>query len=769
VEWYVPTGLVLPWVTALVLVLWPRRHDRLSPLIAMFGAGAAALIVSYGLASRPVTGSMGTLEFPAGAWILDGLTGMFLLLTAWIHLLVTIFSWRYLPHAQADARSSRRDALFYGLLSAFSGAMMAMVSSGSLIQLYGFWELTGIASFLLIGYWHQRPEARAGAVRSLVMTTAGGIAMLLAFLGLDAVAGTMMLPELLAPGQTWQSSELLPWIAAGIILGGLAKSAQLPFSSWLPGAMAAPTPVSAFLHSATLVAAGVYLLARFFPLLHTTSTWSLLLVPAGMIGGVLAGIMALRQNEIKALLAYSTIGQYAFIFLAFGLGSVLGVQAGLYAFFVHAFIKAGLFLVAGAVTFLTGEKRLDALGGLGRTHPALAVLAAILAFSLAGLPLFGGFYYKEELMHAASEQSAWLSLALMLGGGMLTLLYMLRFLTAIVGAKPPSSGRSPQDAAPALPISMILPVAVLAAVAMITGLAPNWMNPGVIDPAIASVVQAPADFAVVLKPGVIFLLSLAALAAAGGVWALRSRGRIPASWIARLPMRFDFGGAAALRLYGTLAERCLDLHGGNLRRYLRYELMAGLALILVCWWGIRWPPPRAESFDLALIVMLAVSLLAALATIWLRLHVLAVIALTISGYALAVVFALMEAPDVALAQVLVETLATFSIVMALRQSRQIHPERTKILTAGRKDWGRWGISLGIGVAMAGLAYAIGTRQPADSVGASYAADGYSLNGMTDLVTAILADFRALDTAIEILVFACAAFAVMGLFPRRRHE
>jgi NADH:ubiquinone oxidoreductase subunit 5 (subunit L)/multisubunit Na+/H+ antiporter MnhA subunit len=762
-----PTGLVLPWVTALLLVFWPRSHDRLSPFIATLGALLTALSISLGLLSRQATGPMTLLDFPFGSWVLDGLTGMFLLLTAWIHLLVTIFSWRYLPQAQVEEGSRRRDASFYALLHVFSGSMLAQVTSGSLIQLYVFWELTGIASFLLIGYWHQDPKAREGALRSLVMTTAGGVAMLLGFLGLAAIAGTSGLPELLAGRLEWQSSPMLAGITALILLGALAKSAQVPFSGWLPGAMAAPTPVSAFLHSATLIAAGVYLLARFFPMLHAAPTWSGLLVPSGLIGGVLAGIMALRQAEIKALLAYSTISQYAFIFMAFGLGTVVGAQAGLYAFFVHAFIKAGLFLVAGAVTALSGSKRFDALGGLARSHRVLAILATILAFSLGGVPIFGGFYYKEELLHAAYEQQAWLLLVSLLGGGMLTFLYMLRFVTEIFWGEEPKE--SPAAGPGALPLSMLTPVAILAAVAMVTGIFPNWMNLWVLNPAIASVIQAPADFSVVLEPGGVFLLSLGVLALGGGIWALGSRGWIPERWIARMPRRFNFGGAAGLRLYTTLSERLLGLQTGNLRQYLRWELLACLGLVLVCWWGVDWGPGKSEVFDPALALMLGLCLLAALATIWLTHHVLAVIALTISGYALAVVFALLEAPDVALAQVLVETLATFSIVMALRQSQQVHPERTKILTAGRNDWGRWAISLGIGGTVAALTYQIGRSHPPNSAGAHYAAEGFSLNGMSDLVTAILADFRALDTAVEILVFACAAFAVMGLFPRRRDE
>lgn len=762
-EYLLPAGLIAPWLTVLVLMGWPRRLDRFSASIGILGAVAGAVLLTAALAGQPPTGRVAVLALPVGSWMLDGLSAMLLLLTSWIHVLVAVFTWRYLPHAQHDAGSSRRDASLYALLNAFTGAMLGMVTSASLIQLYLFWELTGIVSFLLIGYWHHRREAREGALSSLVMTTAGALAMLVAFLALQALAGTGELPELLEGRASWQAHPLLPWITAGVVLGALAKSAQVPFSGWLPGAMAAPTPVSAFLHSSALVASGVYLVARFFPMLHAMPTWKGLLVPLGVAGGLLAGIMALRQTEVKALLAYSTISQYAFIFLAFGLGSVVGAQAGLYAFFVHAFIKAGLFLVSGAVTTLTDEKRFIGLGGLYRTHRPLALLAIALALSLGGVPIFGGFYYKEELLHAAYDQEAWLLLGALLVGGLLTFLYMLRFLTEIV------SGEPCKPVERELPVSMQLSVASLAAVAMATGLFPNWMNRAVLNPAIASVIQAPADFAVDLEPGGVFIMSLGVLAVGGALWAIGSRGRIPRHWLSRLPTGFNLGGAMGLRLYEAIGDRLLALHGGNLRKYLRLELLAGLALIAVCWWDARWGGGRAVPFDFALTLMLGISLLAAMATLWLRYHVLAVIALTISGYSLAAIFALMEAPEVALAQVLVETLATFSIVMALRQSRQIRPQETRILTAGRTDWGRWAIALGLGGAIGWLTYEIGGSFPADSAGGHFAAHGTALNGMADLVTAILADFRALDTAIEILVFACAAFAVMGLFPRRGHE
>lgn len=768
-------AIVLPWLFAAVLALLPTGWGRWASRLALAGSLLTAGILTAAWRSLPVASHLVTiaefdwLPFWGGRLSVayDGLSFLFLLLTAWIAAVVVLFSGAYLPHAQHAESGHRRESSYYALLSAFTGSMFGLLFAGHLLQFYVFWELTSLASFLLIGFWHHKDGAREGALRSLAMTTAGSVLMLVGLIGLGLSSGAWSFTDLLVPGRVGENTRWLAVWAALIVAGALAKSAQAPFSSWLPGAMAAPTPVSAYLHSAALIASGIYLLARFFPLLSGTFTWHWLLIASGLVGGLLGGLIALRQSELKAMLAYSTVSQYAFIVLAFGIGTQTGAQAGLYAFFVHAFIKAGLFLVSGAVTYLTGEKRFEALGGLARRQPVLAVLAVVLALSLGGVPIFGGFYYKEELLHAALEHDAWLLLGALLAGGGLTFLYMMRFFNEIFRGDMPGPLHAER-----LPVTMTVAIALLAGVSLAAGVAPNWMNRALLDPAIASVLGHPAPFTIELKFSGLLLLSLVVLACASGLWVLWRRGVVPEEWLCKLPARFAFGGNRMLAWYDDASEALLGLHDGNLRHYLRWELCAAALLTIGCWWGFSWGIlPVPMRFELGITLMLAAMLLAAAATIWLRYHVLAVIALTISGYSLAVVFALMHAPDVALAQVLVETLATFSIVVALNQSRQINPQETRILTAGRRDWGRWCISLGVGGLVGWLTYWVGGHAPSSSMGERYAAEGYALSGMLDLVTAILTDFRALDTAIEILVFASAALAVMALFRREEvpHE
>lgn len=760
------TGLLLPWLWALVLACLPERFDRFAKGLALLGATITAACVSGTAWQEPATGAMTIVaEWP---WVpelgitvrlvRDGLSMLFALVTVWVGLLVTLYSWSYLPEAQAHAGQTRREAAYYALLSAFVGAMLGLVSAGNLLQFYGFWELTGIVSFLLIGFWHRQSVARAGARRSLVMTVSGGLVMLFGLLLLGITSGLWSFPELFA----WQSVPAWGGIIAGcLVIGALAKSAQFPFISWLPGAMTAPTPVSAFLHSSTLVAAGIYLLARFFPLFATEPVWTMLLVTAGTFGILIGGLIALRQDELKPMLAYSTVSQYAFMVLAFGLGTRAGAQAALYAFFVHASIKAGLFLVAGAMTHVTGETCMARIGGIGRSHPGLGLLAAVLALSLGGLPIFGGFYYKEELLHAAYESGAWVLFAAMQLGGLLTLLYMLRFIQYTLLDQAPARQEEAR-----LPWTMATAIVVLTLVPVFTGLQPDWMNRVVLDAASASTVQAPAPFAVELHAGFVLLFSLLVLAFGVVIWALWRRERISEDWLQRVPLQFRLFGDPLLRAYHTFADRCLSLHSGSLRRYLHVELATAVLLAFYAglhldWSGLR--PSQLPSLSLTLVISTCV--MAAAATIWLRQHIAAVLALSISGYALAAVFALLHAPDVALAQVLVETLASFSLVVALRQSRLIHPERTQILRAGGSQSVRWAIALSVGSIVA-VATDWAARWPSQrALGKWFATEGYAKSGMQDLVTAILADFRALDTAIEIIVFATAALATLGLFYR----
>lgn len=763
-------GLVLPWLGFLALAVLPRRWDRRSNVLAVSCSATTTGLVTHAVTSsddaRVVdivhTDWLGELGLSLH-FIRDGLSELFALLVVWISLLVLVFAREYLPEANRHERSDRRQSTFHALMLAFTGAMLATVSSGNLVQLYFAWELTGIASYLLIGYWRNLPQARSGAARALGLTTAGGLALLIGLL----LSGSMT--------HTWDvravmsSSPLhggLAEICAGlIIVGALAKSAQFPFSNWLPGAMLAPTPVSAFLHSCALVALGVLLLARTFPLLHATATWHILLGTTGIVGALAGGLVAARQVEIKSLLAWSTVAMYAFIFLGFSLGTSTGVRAAMYAFFIHAFVKAGLFLIGGAVIHLTGQKELEQARGLGKTHRQLAAYAIILGLSLGGVPLTGGFYFKEGLLRAARAEGAWLLLGAMLVGGGFSIVYMIRFLHEIfVG---------PGEVGPrrALPWTMSLPIALIAALALFTGIFPEWMAPLGLEDAICQVTGTVPRIHVSIEPNPLFFTSLAVLAAGAVLWFSWHRGWLPRRWWERIPERFPLGGARLLGAYERIASACLRLHAGDLTRYLRRLLVSGLLLAVI---GVTaaWPMPvrhasPEEAVSPSLLLAMGIVVLTTAANLFTRSFVSFSLTLTLLGFSLAAVFLLLHAPDVALAQVLVEMLATLSVILAVRQSMRVDPLSTPLrdrLTGGA-SFARGAIALGVGIAAGVGTWLARADPPGARVGERVAAHTQALTGAKASVAAILTDFRGLDTLGEILVFTIAVLAVATLYRR----
>ncbi|MBM3267941.1 MAG: DUF4040 domain-containing protein [Candidatus Sericytochromatia bacterium] len=344
---------------------------------------------------------------------------------------------------------------------------------------------------------------------------------------------------------------------------------------------------------------------------------------------------------------------------------------------------------------------------------------------------------------------------------MLTLLYTLRFLHDVFWRPPPAN----LPIAP-LPVAMGLPIAALAVLSAAAGIVPDWLNRSLLDPALSAILQRPAMFRVELHLGAVTVLSLIVLGLASGLWSMRNLGLLRWRPLDRLPTRISLGGGCLASAFGWLGDRALDLHSGDLRRCLRVVLASAGGLVAVTW--LAAPPPdvvvRGE-LDLALILVLVVALVAVAGTIWLRHHVVAAICLAIGGFALGCGFALLHAPDVALAQVLVETLAAISIALALMMTGLIHPESTTMLTAGRKDWGRWAIATGGGSAVAVATLWSSRSSPSDPVAAWYVLNAPAMTGMNDVVTAIVTEFRGLDTAVEILVFATAALAVSGLFWR----
>src|SRR6185437_10060335 len=398
----------------------------------------------------------------------DGLAWLFLLLICGIGLLVAVYARYYMPAEDPLGR-------FCGLLLAFMGAMVGVVTAGNVVQLAFFWELTSLLSFLLIGYWNQGASAREGARNALIVTAGGGLCLFAGVLLLGHIVGSYDLDVILAAGAAIRASALYTPMLVLVALGALTKSAQFPFHFWLPQAMSAPTPVSAFLHSATMVKAGVFLLLRLWPVLAGTEAWFWIIGGAGLASLLLGAAAAVFQQDLKAVLAYSTISHLGLITMLLGLGSALGAVAAIFHIVNHATFKASLFMAAGAVDHETGTRDLRQLGGLRRFMPITATLALVAGAAMAGVPLLNGFlskemFFAEALMMRNGTLLDAVPAVLAVAAGAFAVTYSLRFVRDVFFGRVSSAmPRQPHEP----PHSMRIPIGLLALACLLVGILPN--------------------------------------------------------------------------------------------------------------------------------------------------------------------------------------------------------------------------------------------------------------------------------------------------------
>ncbi|MBI4497362.1 MAG: hypothetical protein HY689_05635 [Chloroflexi bacterium] len=766
--------------TALVAVArLLRRTGRTFARLGLAAATLAALLVAWlwAAAPRPLSWQTGWIEV-AGIGVglyVDDLSLLFAVLVTGISLLSLLYSLRYLPHELEERRAGGDEAVYYGSMLLFTGAMLGMVFSGDVIQLYVFWELTGVASFLLIGLHWQDAQARAAAVKTLLITTgSGGLALLVGVLLLGGAAGTYALPEVLARREALQATPVFGVALVLLLLGAAAKSAQFPFHVWLPDAMIAPTPVSAFLHSAALVAAGVYLLARFHPVFAGAPLWGWSVAGVGVASMLVGGILALRAREFKALLAYSTISQYGFIFTLLGYGSPEALAAALFSFWQHGLVKAGLFFAAGIVTYATGLRTFGAAGGLWARLPVAFVMAATLALSLGGVPPLAGFWMKEVFLGAtlATHHLALVVLAVLAGA--LTLTYMLRFLAGafLHGAAPPRTEP--------VPATMLVAPGVLAALTVLFGLWPGLAGAALVQPAAAAPTGAVPHLDLAYHLDLRLALSLVALGLGAAAFLTLRRWAALIDAVARPAWSLDrlYTGTAAG--VGHAGRRALRVQNGFLLSYLHLTLLGLVGLLAFT--GLFLAPvlpvptltggapllPRGP-LDGGMALLLLLIAVGAVLTFVIRYHLHMILALSVVGYVIGALFALEFALDVGLVQVLVETIVAviFVIMLALippavRQHLVLGPRQRLTLVMVALS------ALG-GLGSAWLSWLAITHTPADPIAPWFNEHAFALTQARDVVAAILVDFRALDTLGEITVFAIAATGVYTLVRLIRGE
>ncbi|MEO8395582.1 MAG: proton-conducting transporter membrane subunit, partial [Chloroflexota bacterium] len=634
---------ILPFFMAVIV---PTTRERLSRIpLAWIVSGLTGILFVYLLTYLPAVADGGVVAASI-PWVpalgltlslyLDGLSLFFALIIVGIGAVVALYTGYYFENTGELNR-------FYGLLFAFMGAMLALVLAGNLLTLFIAWELTSILSFLLISFHGDTSaEARAGALRALIITGGGGLALLLGLALMSSAAGTSELSQVLA--NTTLKDH--PWYSAFTILvfvGCFSKSAQFPFHFWLPGSMSAPTPASAYLHSATMVKAGIYLLLRLYPVLGGTALWQNGLMGIGLITMLMGAVLALRQYDLKAALAYSTISWLGALVALIGLPDGAGLQAALIGILAHSLYKATLFLTAGAVDHAAGTRDLRKLGGLAASMPGWAVVCLLAILSMAGLPPLLGFVAKENLLDAMLENP--LALVIVVVSAALTVaMGLILFWDVFWGER--RDTHHLHD----LPKGMLTGPGILAGGALLAGLGLNWIVLPLIQPALAHEAHLTL-FSGINTP---LLMSLTAIAAGVGVFVTRERWRAFA--FPTLPSGAQIYSRIVKGVEDT-GDLVLKSQNGNLRLYL-FVILGSVALLQI-------PAGFAHVTGVALIwngetdvlrgLLLLVALSTMIGSIVIKRHLTAALLLGVAGYSVGGLFLLEPAPDVALVQFMVET------------------------------------------------------------------------------------------------------------------
>ena len=707
---------------------------------------------------------------------MDGFVWLFVTLVFGIGILVLIYARYYLSKNDPAPR-------FYAFLMAFTGAMVGMLMSGNIIMLVVFWELTSVLSFLLVGYWHQGQAARDGARMALIVTGAGGLCLLLAMLLLGQIVGSYDLDQVLASGDLVRADPMYPLILGLFLLGCFTKSAQMPFHFWLPGAMAAPTPVSAFLHSATMVKAGVFLLIRFSPVLGQTELWFFTVTGVGMLTLLLGSLIALFRHDLKGLLAYSTISHLGLITALAGIGSTGAILAAIFHIVNHAVFKASLFMAAGIIDHETGTRDMRRLSGLMRFMPFTGTLAIVAAAAMAGVPLLNGFHSKEMFFAEAADwhNGTWLdnSLASVATlAGIFAVAYSLRFIATVFFGPPPRDlPKTPHE-----PVAwMRRPVEALVLTCLVVGILPGVTLGSSLNLALQSVMGPDLPYInIAIWHGLNLPLIMSIVALIGGaVLYLVFGGRI-ATGPEGPPLIYRFRAQrvfekALLTFTWKLPRRLYRLAGTEaLQPQLRLVVLLAFSAGMVTLWGALQmaPKPVGNALNPAFALMWLAGAACAVGAAWLAKYhrFAALVLLGGAGAITCLTFAWLSAPDLAVTQLLVEIVTTVLLLLGLRwmPKRLEEIAEDKLLPARLRRSRDLVIALAGGAGLAAVAYVMMTRPPVvNSVGDWFLRNAYKEGGGTNVVNVILVDFRAFDTFGEITVLAIVGITVYALLRRFR--
>jgi multicomponent K+:H+ antiporter subunit A len=728
----------------------------LMPIIALFMTISLAPAIFAGKVIRETISWIPLLGIDI-AFRLDGLALLFVFMILGIGILVIFYARYYL---------SSKDSMpkLYAYLMLFMTAMLGIVMSNNIIQLWFFWELTSISSFLLISYWWHKPEARKGAIMALIVTGGGGLALLAGLLLLGNIVGSYNLDAILASREIIQAHAWYEITLILVLLGAFTKSAQFPFHFWLPHAMAAPTPVSAYLHSATMVKAGIFLLARFYPALAGTDIWFILVSLTGLTTMLLGAYIALFKHDLKGLLAYSTISHLGLITLLFGLDTKLAAVAAIFHIINHAIFKASLFMATGIIDHETGTRDMRKLNGMWRFMPYTATLAMVAAAAMAGVPLLNGFLSKEmffvETLHQQLLGSmSWLIPVLATVAGALAVAYSARFIHDVFfNGDPIDLPKQPSEP----PRYMRVPIEILVALCLIVGVFPNFIIDDILKAASFAVLGGYVpEFKVALWHGFNLPLLMSAIAVIGGLFIYTQR-RYLFQFQASMPSlnakkTFD----DSIYLITKWSQRKInDIENGSLQRYLM--LMFVFVLLFAGWPLFEMHQLGGQKeltpIDLHNAIGAALLMIGAISTvIWYRARVVSLLMISVVGLMVSVVFTRFSAPDLALTQLTVEVVTIVLLMLALFFLPQHSPKESSSTRVVRD----LGISAALGVVVASICYALITR-PLESISEFFLANAKTGGGGTNVVNVILVDFRGFDTLGEICVLGIAALGIYKL-------
>ena len=691
-------------------------------------------------------------------FMLDGFGFLFALLILSIGLLVILYAHYYLSPEDDAGR-------FLSLLLLFMGSMLGVVLADNLLLLVVFWECTSLSSFLLIGFWRGRSDARQGARMALAVTGAGGLSLLAGVLLIGSITGSFELSDVLDQRELLQAHPLFPLALVLVLVGAFSKSAQFPFHFWLPHAMAAPTPVSAYLHSATMVKAGVFLLARLYPLLGGNDLWFILVGGTGLVTLVFAAWVALFQQDLKGLLAYSTISHLGLITLLFGLDTPLAVVAGVFHIINHATFKASLFMAAGIIDHETGTRDLRRLNGLARHMPVTATLVAVAAAAMAGVPLLNGFLSKEMMLAKTvaidtGTWADWLVPVMATLAGAFAVAYSLRLVHDVFfNGDPVGLERTPHEP----PRWMRVPVELLVVLCVLVGVMPNVVVAPLLEVAVSGVLLGAApEYSLALWHGFNLPLAMSAVALLLGsaLYFGLQRGY-------NLHLHRD-EGPSGKRAFEWLLEAAVALARGWTSMVQNGSLQRSLWMMLAVALVAGALPFVQEGFEPgdelmlpssgAAIAMWIALVAATVATVALhRRRLLSLLTIGAVGLLVSLAFVLFSAPDLALTQLAVEVVTVVLLMVALRHL----PATTPVEGSTGRHLRDLALALAAGVGIAALALAAMTR-PLASISTYFLEHAVPRGGGANVVNVILVDFRGYDTMVEILVLAVAGLVVQAL-------